>query len=349
MSRALTLGAALEPLVMVRRNLDVVPGGGETSQLAERFRAGHGSMDAAVEAMARAFAPLAEDYDLIVFDCPPGDDVLGRLGLALSRALVVPVKMDAGSLDGLELMAGRYAAITASGINPHLELLGIALFDVGLQATALRRQLVDEIRTDFGGDVRVFDTAIRHSQRAAFDMRREGLTALEYETVAAEHQRLRLELLRHGAGALRDAGPARSASASGLATDYVSLSNEVLARSSSCRTSRQWGWRRDDRSRSSTCRVPPQGWMRSRRLRLEGLRLPEALEVPADGDATVRRTPAKRNRAKSTQRQPATKRSDREMVRVHTTLSPEVVGALDRTMPKRTTRTHTEVSGCPRS
>ena len=181
-----------------------------------------------MEAMARAFAPLAEDYDLIVFDCPPGDDVLGRLGLALSRALVVPVKMDAGSLDGLELMAGRYAAITASGINPHLELLGIVLFDVGLQATALRRQLVDEIRTDFGGDVRVFDTAIRHSQRAAFDMRREGLTALEYETVAAEHQRLRLELLRHGAGALRDAGPARSASASGLATDYVSVSNEVL-------------------------------------------------------------------------------------------------------------------------
>ena len=136
--------------------------------------------------------------------------------------------MDAGSLDGLELMARRYTAVTGSGINPFLELLGIVLFDVGLQATALRRQLVDEIRTDFGGDVRVFDTAVRHSQRAAFDMRREGFTALEYETVAAEDQRLRMELLRRGGTSLRDAGPARSASASGLATDYVALANEVL-------------------------------------------------------------------------------------------------------------------------
>jgi cellulose biosynthesis protein BcsQ len=228
LARALRLGEALEPLVMVRRNLDVVPGGAETAELAESFRSGHGTLDGAVAAMAQAFAPLAEDYDLILFDCPPGDGVLGRLGLALSRALVVPVKMDAGSLDGLELMARRYTAVTASGINPFLELLGIVLFDVGLQATALRRQLVEEIRTDFGGDVRVFDSAIRHSQRAAFDMRREGFTALEYETVASEDQRLRMELLRRGGTSLRDAGPARSASASGLATDYVALANEVL-------------------------------------------------------------------------------------------------------------------------
>ncbi len=73
-----------------------------------------------------------------------------------------------------------------------------------------------------------------------------------------------------------------------------------------------------------------------------GLATPEALEVPADGDAPVRRTPAKRNRAKSTQRQPATKRSDREMVRVHTTLSPEVVGALT-DHAETNNATHTEV------
>lgn len=228
LARALRRHEALEPLVMVRRNLDVVPGGAETAKLAESFRSGHNTLDGAVAAMAQAFAPLAEDYDLILFDCPPGDGVLGRLGLALSRALVVPVKMDAGSLDGLELMAHRYTAVTASGINPFLALLGIVLFDVGLQATALRRQLVEEIRTDFGGSVRVFDTAIRHSQRAAFDMRREGFTALEYETVAAEDQRLRMELLRRGGTSLRDAGPARSTSASGLATDYVALANQVL-------------------------------------------------------------------------------------------------------------------------
>ena len=68
-----------------------MPGGAETAEPAESFRSGHGKLDGAVAAMAQAFAPLAEDYDLILFDCPPGDGVLGRLGLALSRALVVPV------------------------------------------------------------------------------------------------------------------------------------------------------------------------------------------------------------------------------------------------------------------
>ena len=230
LARALTNGEELlPPVIGIRPNLDAVPAGAATLALAtslqERAQAGGSPADA----LARALDPIAEDYDLVVFDCPPGDNVLGDLGLTASRGLVIPVRFDSGSLDGLELMANRFARIKRSGVNPHLELLGIALFDVPVRATALRAQIEAELERDFPSGTRIFSTAIRHSQRAAFDMRREGLTAAEYELLAEKDRANRLELLHQGRAAMRAAGPARSQSASGLADDYLQLSRELLS------------------------------------------------------------------------------------------------------------------------
>lgn len=214
------------PLRDVRPRLDAVPGGTATRELSHVLH-NRGHLESA-RSMDLALEPLADEYDLILFDCPPGDDMLGDLGLAMSRGLVIPIRCDAGSLDGLEVMAARVADIRHLGVNPELEFLGIALFDVTTSATALRRQVEAEIMADFDGDVRIFKRAIRHSLRAAFDTRREGMTSVEYEHEAAIDRDERLRLLKRGIDYLAQAGPPRSGSAAGLAEDYAALTNEIL-------------------------------------------------------------------------------------------------------------------------
>ncbi len=229
LSQAIQFGTALEPVRAVRDNLDAVPAGRHTRSLAGVLLQEWRDKQAETHsALVRVLEPITNDYDLILFDCPPGDTVLGDMALTASRGLLVPVKFDGGSLDGLELMARRFAEIKGGGVNPTLELLGIALFDFNLQATAMRSQVVAELAAAFGEDAPVFETAIRHSQRAAFDMRRDGLVAIEYEQRADEDRVERLSLLRRGVDHLRRAGPAKSQSAHGLADDYMALTHEVL-------------------------------------------------------------------------------------------------------------------------
>lgn len=227
LSKAVQFREPLDPPIKdVRPRLDAVPAGLATRELSQILQQ-RGHLESA-RSMDIALDSLVHQYDLILFDCPPGDDMLGHLGLAMARGLVIPIRLDAGSLDGLELMAARVADIRNLGINPDLEFLGIALFDVTLNATALRRQVEEEIVRDFKGDVRIFKRAIRHSQRAAFDTRREGMTSIEYEHEAAIDRSERLRLLHRGMDHLSKAGPPRSGAAEGLAGDYAALTNEIL-------------------------------------------------------------------------------------------------------------------------
>ena len=227
LSKAIQFGELLDPPVkQIRRNLDAIPAGFLTRELASVLQE-RGTFESA-ESFDKALAPLVANYDLILFDCPPGDDVLGALGLAMARSLVIPIKPDAASLDGLELMATRVHEIRTAGVNPALTLLGIALFDLNPHATALRRQILEELDMDFTRGVRIFENAIRHSQRAAFDMRQDGYTAIEYELLAARDKRERIAMLRRGPEVLELAGPAKSQAAAGLASDFTLLTNEIL-------------------------------------------------------------------------------------------------------------------------
>lgn len=214
------------PIEQVRPNLDAVPAGRRTRELSEVLS--DRGPEIAAKAMDAALSPLSRIYDLIIFDCPPGDTTLGDLGLAMSRGLVVPIKPDAASMDGLEIISQRLAKLRTTGINPDLVLLGIALFDFNPSATALRRQIEAEINRDFPDGVNIFDTAIRHSQRAGYDMRQHGMVATEYERVAAVDKTRRLEMLKKDREQLRRSGPAMSQSAHGIAMDYRNLSNEIL-------------------------------------------------------------------------------------------------------------------------
>lgn len=229
LSQAIQFATVLEPLRGVRDNLDAVPAGRHTQRLVGVLLQEWREKPAETKsALVRVLEPICDDYDLILFDCPPGDTVLGDMALSASRGLIIPVKFDGGSLDGLELMARRFAEIKR-GVNPILELLGIVLFDFNLQATVMRSQVAQELADAFGSDALVFATAIRHSQRAAFDMRHDGLVAVEYDQRADDDRTARLSLLGRGGELLQRVGPSKSQSSRGLADDYMALTHEILA------------------------------------------------------------------------------------------------------------------------
>jgi cellulose biosynthesis protein BcsQ len=219
--RAVAQGTQVWPVQDVRRNLDVVPGGGYTEALvdllAERVRTG-GLLQ--VTAVAEALAPLEDTYDLVMFDTPPSSTIALDAALCAGRGLLVPCRFDAGSLDGLEHVSDRFCAVREEGLNPDLELVGVALFGFGIRDTRLRDDVRADLEFELGGVAPVFDTYIRDARKAARHMRTHGLVASEYLTAA------------------REAPPWYEApdqetfatNAEGLAHDYWNLSIEVLDR-----------------------------------------------------------------------------------------------------------------------
>jgi len=227
LSQALQFGWPLQPITDVRFGIDCVPGGWHTNNVATILQTLPHDDPHRRQALRRALAPLHSRYDLIIFDTPPGASVLIEIALDAAGGVVIPVKHDGASLDGLTLIGRQYQHVRKT-TNPTLRLLGVVLFDTNLRATALNDQIRAELEAALGTNPPVFGTAIRHSQRAAFDMRQEGLTAAEYAAAATMDTKERLTLLRD-INKLREAPPARSSAARGLADDYRQLTKEILA------------------------------------------------------------------------------------------------------------------------
>ena len=223
---ALTGELDLSPVLTdVRPNLDVIPGG----ERLEYADAGLSRQGYDPRLLAAKLAPLAAEYDLIVLDCPPAGGVMTTLAMGAARGLVIPVKADDASTEGLELMASQFQRVKASA-NPDLEVLGVAIFALESGATALRETIRTELTEALGDIAPVFNSVIRHSSRSAFDTRRAGELAHEYEVDAASAKGDRLRALRQGGGAALSNLRRFSSSADGLAGDYQSLVMEIADR-----------------------------------------------------------------------------------------------------------------------
>jgi cellulose biosynthesis protein BcsQ len=224
---AIREGIKLKPLRDVRPGLDSVPGGdlmdGLMTVLAPRLL----DESAPATAVADVVAPLAEDYDLVLLDCPPAGGVLLEAILIATRFLVIPTKRDLGSLHGLVRVARSFASVRSHD-NPHLDVLGVALFDFARQDTRILADTRERLVRNLAGAAPVFDTVIRNARKASTDMRRDGLLAFEYEAAAAL-------ALRHRVAERVWERPSRtspngySKTAAGLAEDYQSLTKEILA------------------------------------------------------------------------------------------------------------------------
>lgn len=226
-------GYPVEPIRDVRPRLDCLSAGNATEELFDVFwsreRRGPG---AAMTAIQDALAPIASNYDLIIFDCPPGVPLTQRVVLSCAQHVLIPTKTDDASLDGIPKL-DEAVALVKSQTNPSLHLIGSFIFGVGVKSTQIEARARQAIADCLGPEY-VLDARIRHAEGAASDVRRLGLLPHELEAQLPEAKRARLAALRERrtSGVHRpEAVEARlSGSASGLAEDYEKLSKEVAAR-----------------------------------------------------------------------------------------------------------------------
>lgn len=228
---AIQNGFELAPLRQVRPNLDCVPGGAALFDIPATYisRMARGqTMTGLRDALLRIepAPPHSGDYDIILVDTPPGEPVIQELIFRAADYVIIPTRSDDASLDGLVMVAHRFA--TARANNERLTLLGVLLFGVRSGSTRLRERVRLALEDALEGVAPVFDTTIRYLESAAVDMRRHGLLPYELEQRHARERSERLSRLRSGQPAAgRDHLLSRDAA--GLAGDYVALAKEVLA------------------------------------------------------------------------------------------------------------------------
>ena len=113
--------------------------------------------------LRNALAQVADQYDLILIDCPPSLELLTVNALAAADGILVPVQCEYYALEGLtDLM--NTLRIVKKRINPRLEIFGVLLtmFD---GRTNFSTQVAQEVRRHFPG--KVYATVIPRNVRLA--------------------------------------------------------------------------------------------------------------------------------------------------------------------------------------
>ncbi|MFC0446535.1 ParA family protein [Rhodococcus sp. ACS1] len=228
LSMALQYAHPLGPIREVRPNLDLISGGPALAVIgAIAATAAQSGMDLRAN-LVSALTELqsVEHYDLILIDSGPGDAPLLDALLGTARYLLVPTKEDDASLSGVELLAARYLRARQSGSL--IQLLGVVLFDANPRATARNREIFEQVEDLLDGSgAAPFNTFIRSEKAAAVDLRNGHLTPAELVAAAEDHLKNRIQRLRDKK---RIGERLWSRDPSGLASDYQSLTREILSR-----------------------------------------------------------------------------------------------------------------------
>lgn len=225
LAQSLAFGGPLEPVRDVRPNLDVMVGGQHLDMAAAGLTMKAQKDPATAKlALAQGLSRIAGQYDLVLVDCPPGQETLQQAALAAARWALIPVKTDASSRKGLRDVARRLDAVV--DVNPDLDLLGVVLFGVGTSARRVLENAQEAIRADLGQDAPVLAATVRHVEAAAQETRDRGLLVHELEEAVLAAPKW-WELRRQPN---TDRTAPRARSAPGLASDFQQLGEEIVTK-----------------------------------------------------------------------------------------------------------------------
>jgi chromosome partitioning protein len=113
--------------------------------------------------MRQAIAPVRDDYDFVLIDCPPSLGLITLNMLAAADALLIPLQCEYYALEGLSQLLNTVHLIQHS-VNPSLGISGVLLtmYDARLN---LSRQVATDAREYFGAQV--FNTVVPRNVRLA--------------------------------------------------------------------------------------------------------------------------------------------------------------------------------------
>ena len=136
---------------------------------------------------------IRNNYDYVLIDCMPSLGMLTINALVAADSLIIPCQPSFLSAKGLNLLLNSVSRVRRT-INPKLRIDGILLTMVD-NRTNNARDIIASLRSTMGQNIRVFDTEIPHSVRAAecsltgqsiYAYDRNGKVAQAYEQFTKE-------------------------------------------------------------------------------------------------------------------------------------------------------------------
>ena len=143
--------------------------------------------------LKECIAPLRKNYDYILIDCMPSLGMMTINALVAADSVIIPSQPNFLSTKGLNLLLRSISKIKRQ-INPRLRIDGILLTMVDSR-TNNAKEIIASLRSTVGEKIRVFQTEIPFSVRAAecslsgesiFSHDKNGKVAAAYEALAKE-------------------------------------------------------------------------------------------------------------------------------------------------------------------
>lgn len=101
--------------------------------------------------------PVLDNYDLMILDFPPGDNMLTRSGLIASNFYLIPAKPEPLSVVGMGILEAHIKKLKQSN-RTNIALLGIVFSSLG-HATTMATKVKNRVSAEFGSD-KIFNTEI---------------------------------------------------------------------------------------------------------------------------------------------------------------------------------------------
>lgn len=140
---------------------------------------------------------VQKNYDYILIDCMPSLGMMTINALGAADSVIIPSQPSFLSTKGLNLLLHSISKVKRS-INPSLKIDGI-LFTMVDSRTNNAKDIIETLRDTVGQNIRIFDTEIPHSVRAAecsltgesiFAHDKTGKVAAAYENLTKEVEQL---------------------------------------------------------------------------------------------------------------------------------------------------------------
>ncbi len=110
-----------------------------------------------------ALAPVRDDYDYVLIDCPPALNMLTVNGFTAADAVIIPMQCEYYALEGLSDLVGTLRKVKQN-LNPGIEIEALVRTMYDPRST-LTVQVSDELKRHYGD--KVFDTVIPRNIRIA--------------------------------------------------------------------------------------------------------------------------------------------------------------------------------------
>ncbi len=140
---------------------------------------------------------VRHNYDFVIIDCMPSLGMMTINELVAADSVIIPSQPSFLSTKGLNLLLHSISKVKRS-INPNLKIDGILLTMVD-NRTNNAKDIIGALRNGVGQNIKVFDTEIPHSVRAAecsltgksiFSHDKNGRVAAAYENLVKEVEQL---------------------------------------------------------------------------------------------------------------------------------------------------------------